>query len=58
MLGRDYLLEVVPGKAQAPFDWDYALAWNVTAVPIPAALPLLLSGLAGFFFVARRRNKG
>ena len=54
--GRNYLLKVVPGKTQASFDWDYALAWNVAAVPIPAALPLLLSGLAGFFFVARRRK--
>jgi hypothetical protein len=56
--GRDYLLEVIPGKAQGPFDWDYALAWNVTMVPIPAALPLLLSGLAGLFYVAWPRKKG
>jgi hypothetical protein len=55
--GRDYMIEVVPGKTQAPFDWDYALAWNVAVVPIPAALPLFISGLGGLFFVAWRRKK-
>jgi hypothetical protein len=55
--GKQYLLVVVPGKSQAPFDGHYALAWNVKVVPIPAALPLLFSGLAGIFFVARRRTK-
>ncbi|MBI3546137.1 MAG: VPLPA-CTERM sorting domain-containing protein [Gammaproteobacteria bacterium] len=54
---RNYLLEVVPGKSQVAFDGDYALAWNLTSVPIPAALPLLFSGLGGLFLVARRRNK-
>lgn len=31
-------------------------AWTLTAVPLPAALPLLASGLAGFFFAGRRRQ--
>ena len=31
-------------------------AWTLTAVPLPAALPLLASGLAGFFFAGRRRR--
>ena len=30
---RDYMLQVIPGSAQANFDWDYALAWQITAVP-------------------------
>jgi hypothetical protein len=28
--GRDYLLEVVPKTGQAAFEWDYALAWQLT----------------------------
>jgi hypothetical protein len=54
--GRDYLLKVATGATQQSFDWDYALAWNVAVVPIPAALPLFMSGLAGLFFVVRRRK--
>ena len=40
MLGgnRDYAIQVTPGSGQAAFDWDYALAWQVIAVPVPAAL--------------------
>ncbi len=53
---RDYLLQVVLGEGQAPFEWDYALAWQVTAVPVPAALPLMLSGLFGLGVMARRRR--
>jgi hypothetical protein len=30
--GRDYLLEVVPKAGQAPFEWDYALAWQMTVI--------------------------
>jgi hypothetical protein len=28
--GRDYLLEVVPKTGQASFEWDYAVAWQLT----------------------------
>lgn len=28
--GRDYLLEVIPKAGQAAFEWDYALAWQLT----------------------------
>lgn len=55
--GHNYMLTVIPGATQSAFDWDYALAWNVTPVPVPAALPLLLSGLAGMIFAARPRRK-
>jgi hypothetical protein len=30
--GRDYLLEVAPKTGQAPFEWDYALAWQMTVM--------------------------
>ncbi len=40
---------------------DYVLldniTYNVAAIPLPAALPLFLSGLAGLGFMARRRKK-
>ena len=37
---------------------DFALAYlNVTAVPLPAALPLFLSALAGLALLGRRQRK-
>lgn len=61
--GRSYMLEVDPGASQQAFDWDYGLAWHTTAlqtttVPVPAALPLMMSGLAGLFWAGRRRTTG
>ncbi len=56
--GRSYKLEVDTGAAQPPFNWDYALAWHTSVVPAPAALPLFISGLAGMFWIGRRRTTG
>ena len=41
----DYALRVVHSDA-TDFAWDYAIAWHVQAVPLPAALPLLTAALA------------
>jgi hypothetical protein len=56
LLGGDrYELRVTAGDA-ANFSWDYALAWRMDAapVPIPAAVWLFGSGLAGLVGLARR----
>ena len=44
---KDYYGKIIPGTN----DWLVQL----TPVPVPAALPLLLSGLFGFSFFSRRR---
>jgi len=36
--------------------WKLAMNGSVTPVPVPGALPLLVSALAGFGFLARRRR--
>ena len=36
--------------------WKLALNGSVTAVPVPAAMPLLISALVGLGFLARRRR--
>jgi hypothetical protein len=43
------------GGFQAAGDTVDTGTWNVTPVPLPAALPLLLSGLGMFGFAKRRR---
>jgi beta-lactam-binding protein with PASTA domain len=30
--GKDYVLQVTTGVSQAPFDWDYGLAWQIKTV--------------------------
>jgi len=54
---RDYAIQVAPGSGQAAFEWDYALAWQVTSVPVPAAVWLFGSGLLGLMGMARRRRQ-
>lgn len=36
--GKDYLLEVTPKAGQASFQWDYALAWQMTVLNNPVDL--------------------
>ncbi|MGD0958256.1 MAG: VPLPA-CTERM sorting domain-containing protein [Methylomonas sp.] len=46
------------GNAQSAFDSPAATgAWTITAVPLPATLPMLTSGLAILGLAARRRAK-
>lgn len=49
----DYSLRVVHGES-TDFLWDYALAWQLQAVPVPAALPLAASALVLLSFWRRR----
>lgn len=44
-----------PGTFQSAADFSDAGTWTVKPVPVPAALPLLLSGL-GLFGIGRRRS--
>jgi hypothetical protein len=57
--GHQYELRV--GSADSgTFSWDYALAWRtgpaMAPVPLPAAVVLLVSGLAGLSAFVRRRS--
>ncbi|NOR69944.1 MAG: hypothetical protein GQ532_09680 [Methylomarinum sp.] len=54
--GRDYKLQVqvVDG---AVFNWDYGLAWQVSAVAVPAAVWFFISGLLGLFGLKRSVRK-
>lgn len=45
--GRDYKLQVLAEGDL--FDWDYGLAWKVSAVPIPASLWLFIPFVLGLF---------
>ena len=50
-----YVLEI-RGTATGSAGGSYAGVLNLAPVPLPAAFPLLLSGLGGLGFVARRRR--
>ena len=49
----NYALRVVNGGIEN-FAWDYGIAWNVQAVPLPATLPMLACALAGLRITYRR----
>ncbi len=51
----EYVLQIA-GLATSAGGGSYTAGIGVTAVPIPAALPLLLSGIAGLGAMARRRK--
>lgn len=48
----DYELRVI--TAAVSFDWDYALAWQVTQVPLPGAVWLFASAIAGLSAYRRK----
>lgn len=50
-----YLIATIPGGSGDGFRVKYVSA-TVSEVPVPAALPLLLSGLAGLGFASRRKK--
>jgi hypothetical protein len=57
--GHSYELLVKSGEV-SNFSWDYSLAWRMSPVdsspvPVPGALYLFVSALAGFGFVSRRK---
>lgn len=51
-----YLIATIPGGSGDGYRVKWISAEIVSEVPVPAALPLLLSGLAGLGFAARRRK--
>ena len=56
--GRDYMLQVAAvlvAESQAPFLWDYGLAWQIKAVPVPAAVWFLATGLLWKFGLGQRK---
>ncbi|MCK5749697.1 MAG: VPLPA-CTERM sorting domain-containing protein [Oricola sp.] len=50
-----YLIATIPGGSGDGFRVKWVSA-SVSEVPVPAALPLLLSGLAGLGFASRRKK--
>ena len=49
---HDYRIDVIAADG-APFKWDYGLAWQVSAVPVPTTVWLFMSGLLGLVGVKR-----
>ncbi len=52
---HQYKLEVVAANGSS-FNWDYALAWQIKPVPVPAAIWLFISGLLGLFGLRRNTS--
>lgn len=50
--GHDYRIDVTAADGES-FNRDYALAWKVSAVPVPAAVWFFVSGLLGLFAAKR-----
>ena len=48
--GHDYQLQVLAVDG-SDYNWDYGLAWKISAVPVPAAVWFFISGLLGLFGV-------
>jgi hypothetical protein len=53
--GNTYTAVAAPGMENGPFP-GFNAAFNLQAVPVPAAVWLLGSGLVGLVGVARRRK--
>ena len=41
---HEYMLQVLPGETQEDFQWDYALAWQMDAAPVPVPGAIWLIG--------------
>jgi len=54
--GRDYQLQVLAANGSV-FNWDYGLAWQISAVPVPATAWFFISGLLGLFGVKRSAKR-
>ena len=49
--------EIADAVLSSQSGFDYQAGYDVSAVPVPAALPLFLSGLAALGFAARRKRR-
>ena len=46
---RNYMIQVEPKSGQSAFDWDYALAWQIDALPSSTAVEVPISFLGMAF---------